>query len=60
MKWGFNQLKTNSNPNPKFPKMTELYEYIFHHKIKQYHNAHSDVVILSKIVKSIITTKSSS
>lgn len=55
MKWGVNQLKTNSNPNPKFPKMTEVYENIFHHKIKQYHNAHSDVVILSKIVKAIIS-----
>lgn len=54
MKWGHNEFKNNSNPDPKFPKMTELYEYLFNHSVRQYHNSHSDVVILSKIIKEIL------
>lgn len=54
MKWGYKELKNKTNPNPKYPKLTELYEYLFNHSIRQYHNSHSDVVILSKIIKEIL------
>jgi DNA polymerase III epsilon subunit-like protein len=54
MKWGHSQLKNESNPDPKYPKLTELYEYLFNHSVRQYHNSHSDVVILSKIIKEIL------
>lgn len=54
MKWGYNELKKKLESDPKYPKLTELYEYLFNHTIRQYHNSNSDVVILSKIVKEIL------
>ena len=54
MEWGYYHLKTKSCPDPKYPKLSELYEHLFNHSVRQYHNSHSDVVIVSKIIKEIL------
>jgi DNA polymerase III epsilon subunit-like protein len=53
MKWYHNKL-LKEDKYAKFPKLTELYEYLFEHKIKQLHNANSDVIILSKCFKEML------
>ena len=54
MDFGTKLLSTEQNPDVKFPKLTELYEFIFNHKVKQFHNASSDVTILAKCVKELL------
>lgn len=54
MDFGTELLSTELNPEPKFPKLIELFEHLFNHKIKQFHNANSDVTILAKCVKEIL------
>lgn len=54
MKWCYSKIKNNSNPDPKYPSVAEVYEFLFEHSVRQYHNSHSDVVIVSKIIKEIL------
>lgn len=54
MDFGIELLSDENNPEPKYPKLTELYENLFNHKIKQFHNANSDVTILAKCVKELL------
>lgn len=54
MEYGLELLPTSYKSNPKYPKLTELYEYLFNHKVKQFHNANSDVTILAKCVKELL------
>ncbi|WP_310993119.1 exonuclease domain-containing protein [Aequorivita marina] len=54
MDFGTELLSNEFNPEPKFPKLTELFEHLFNHKIKQFHNANSDVTILAKCVKELL------
>jgi DNA polymerase III epsilon subunit-like protein len=54
MDYGTELLSDEINPEPKFPKLTELFEYLFNHNIKQFHNANSDVTILAKCVKELL------
>lgn len=54
MDFGTELLSNELNPEPKFPKLTELFEHLFNHKIKQFHNANSDVTILAKCVKELL------
>lgn len=50
-----NELLFNeNNPESKYPKLTELYENLFNHKIKQFHNTNSEVTILAKCVKELL------
>lgn len=57
MDFGVKILTTELNPQPKFPKLTELFEHLFNHKIKQFHNANSDVTILAKCIRELLYTK---
>lgn len=57
MNYGVKMLTTELNPEPKFPKLTELFEHLFNHNIKQFHNANSDVTILAKCIKELLFTK---
>jgi DNA polymerase III epsilon subunit-like protein len=57
MKWGFERLKNNDDLNPKYPKLTEVYKFLFNHDINQIHNSQSDVTILAKCVKEILYKK---
>ncbi|WP_426065234.1 exonuclease domain-containing protein [Flavobacterium sp. DSP2-3-1] len=57
MKWGFDKFKNNESPDPKFPKLTEIYSYLFNHEINQLHNSQSDVTILAKCVKEMLYKK---
>ena len=41
----------------KYPKLTELYKFLFNHEVKQFHNANSDVNILAKCVKEMLYKK---
>ena len=54
MEFGTKLLASEQNPDAKFPKMTELYEHLFNHKVKQFHNANSDVTILAKCIKELL------
>lgn len=56
MEYGTKLIKTEENPKPKYPKLTEIFEYLFNHKTKQFHNSHSDVTILAKCIKEMIYT----
>lgn len=53
MKFG-TKLLNKRNAVVKNPKMIELYEHLFNHKVKQFHNANSDVTILAKCVKELL------
>jgi hypothetical protein len=53
MEYGTELLTNESNLTPKYPKLTELFEFLFNHKVKQMHNANSDVTILAKCVKEL-------
>lgn len=53
MKWWFNYVRHDK----KYPKLTELYKSIFESDIIQDHNAISDVLILTKIVKALLITR---
>ena len=54
MNFGLKLLSSPNNPDPKYPKLTEIYEFLFNHKVKQIHNATSDVTILAKCVKELL------
>lgn len=57
MDYGTILLTNKLNPEPKFPKLTELFEHLFNHNVKQFHNANSDVTILAKCVKELLYKK---
>ena len=57
MEYGTKMLTNELNPEPKFPKLTELFEHLFNHEIKQFHKANSDVTILAKCVKELLYKK---
>lgn len=54
MKYGVELMKSEENLNPKYPKLVEVFEHLFNHKTKQFHNSHSDVTILAKCVKEML------
>lgn len=54
MEFGTKLFSNEINPEPKYPKLTELFEHLFNHKIKQFHNANSDVTILAKCIKELL------
>ncbi len=56
LKWGHQKAKSETKPNPKFPKLTEVYRFLFNHEINQLHNSQSDVTTLAKCVKEILYT----
>jgi len=57
MDFGSKLLSNEHNTDFKFPKLTELYEHLFEHKVKQFHNANSDVTILAKCVKELLYSR---
>lgn len=57
MEFGMELMKNEENPKPKYPKLIELFELLFNHKTKQFHNSHSDVTILAKCVKEMLYKK---
>lgn len=54
MEFSISLVKNEINKDTKYLKLVELYEVLFNHNVKQFHNANSDVTILAKCVKELM------
>jgi DNA polymerase III epsilon subunit-like protein len=54
MKEGSKLFISQFDNNPKYPKLSELFEKLFNYKVTQIHNAQSDVLLASKCLRELI------